>query len=800
MKKTKFYNRKHKHGTTTLKPVSRNPNPSKITKMTKKISDKVKELTVSIKHKLHDQLFDDARKYIDIDKNFKDSSDIYVYLFNNDYNKENIGKWLLFNSPDYSIRNYAFTKLLKDEKINNEDKLKMYVDMVSNKSKYDFNMNNYANYITNINQLMNDEQICNKIDLFNIMYYSDFSNPNFFNHIKHYCNNIKAYDNTYQPILGNITADKITNLGIYTLYDQSPAFKHAIEVLSHLSELVPITLYIEATEINVKYDKYIKNKPNIKVELVGAKSDDELTTIIKNGNHIFLIFIYGFLKRRKVVLAHPAKYTFHYLDLPTLYSKHIYDYNIIDKYNYKHLQYINSNIDNDFSLLKLEIPFHMTPICNDCTIYRPEYNPEKLHIGLILNECKLCNKSIHIINKILSKNDKIYLTIYSFCDRTWLENNFEKYKARIYCKSYDNNNYILELQNNLLYIDTILCSGHSTTMEILASHRPIISFNNKNNYFGLITTNIIQHIDMQDELTANTEEHYVNLVLKHLKSKENYFKLYDKFIGNLEQSKILDNKYYASHLYNKLLNMHSEKINNGEIKYSNEEFGSIPKIMFITLTNNGYIDYTLNCLKSLESINSDISLNCYCIGKDSFNKLQEKGYKCILIDDEVNTNFQTFRTGNWSNITYKKFQIIYENLLKYEYVCFTDGDIVFQKPFFDYLLDNIGENDLLCQRDGDDIICSGFMFIKSNPNTIEIFNPLKMKDKEFNIGWDDQIYINEIKNQLKYKLLPLDLFPNGQYFYKNYNTINPYLIHFNWVVGHIKKQKMQEHNKWFITN
>ena len=301
-------------------------------KLTKTINNLNKEIT----NKLHDKLFQEANKKIDNGENNNDAADIYLYLHKNKYNPDNIGKWLLHNSPDYKIRKYYFNLLDKDNKINDEDRLKFYVDLISNKTKYNLDMKYYPHCLDKINKLMDIENVCNKIDLFIIMYYSDFTNNNFFNHIKYFCNTIQPYDKIFQPTLGNITTDKLTNLGIYTLYNQSPAFKHCVEVLSYLSGLVDITLYIEGTEIDTKYDKYIKDRNNLRIELIGGKTDEEVINLIKSNNHIFLIFIYGFFKRRNVVLAHPAKYTFHYLDAPTLYSNHIYDYNIIDKYNYNY--------------------------------------------------------------------------------------------------------------------------------------------------------------------------------------------------------------------------------------------------------------------------------------------------------------------------------------------------------------------------------------------------------------------------------------------------------------------------------
>ena len=230
---------------------------------------------------------------------------------------------------------------------------------------------------------------------------------------------------------------------------------------------------------------------------------------------------------------------------------------------------------------------------------------------------------------------------------------------------------------------------------------------------------------------------------------------------------------------------------------------SLEEIKFITLTNSGYINYTLNCLESLEKINSSVELHSYCIGKEGYNILKDKGYSCSLINEENNSNFQSFLNGNWNNIMNYKFTIIHENLLKYKYVLYTDGDIVYENSeFYNYLLENIQDNDMLIQNDKHNDedkgnLCAGFMFIKSNPATIYLFDPNITSQYINTPGWNDQVYINDIKHQLKYKMLPLHLFPNGKYYYENSN-LNPYMIHFNWVVGHEKNKKMKFYNKWYI--
>ena len=51
--------------------------------------------------------------------------------------------------------------------------------------------------------------------------------------------------------------------------------------------------------------------------------------------------------------------------------------------------------------------------------------------------------------------------------------------------------------------------------------------------------------------------------------------------------------------------------------------------IFITLSNTGYIKYTLNCLKSLERIGlSPTLLYTHVIGKDGYDILKQSGYEC----------------------------------------------------------------------------------------------------------------------------------------------------------------------------
>ena len=235
-------------------------------------------------------------------------------------------------------------------------------------------------------------------------------------------------------------------------------------------------------------------------------------------------------------------------------------------------------------------------------------------------------------------------------------------------------------------------------------------------------------------------------------------------------------------------------------------------VNFITLTNNGYKSFTLNCLKSLENINFEKKLHCYTIGDNFHNELINKNYmSTLLVTDEISdSSYHPYMGTNWHSITKRKFEIIYKELHLNKYVCFTDGDIVFLKNnFMEYCLNNIKDNDLLIQNDSRkdsnlNNLCTGFMFIKSNDLTKNFFNPENVY-KHIKPGIDDQRYVNsQINGKLKYNVLPLDLFPNGGHFTRTYHStrsdsFDPLMIHFNCIKGgHRKIGAMKGYNKWYI--
>ena len=225
----------------------------------------------------------------------------------------------------------------------------------------------------------------------------------------------------------------------------------------------------------------------------------------------------------------------------------------------------------------------------------------------------------------------------------------------------------------------------------------------------------------------------------------------------------------------------------------------------VTMTNAGYIEYTDNLLNSINENKTNIDLNVYALDKKTFDHFKKKTNTLNFFDNkEKNSEFLKQNDDEFGKLMLKKFEIIYDSLIKNDLTLYIDGDIVIKKNFSDYILKQIQNKDIIFQNDkrpskANEInLCAGFMLIKSNKKTLKIFEPTEKLEKIFlKYKTHDQTYLNKNKNKLNYGVLPLHLFPNGPYYYKNFNNIDPFMIHFNYLIGHVKKEKMIEFNEWY---
>ena len=231
----------------------------------------------------------------------------------------------------------------------------------------------------------------------------------------------------------------------------------------------------------------------------------------------------------------------------------------------------------------------------------------------------------------------------------------------------------------------------------------------------------------------------------------------------------------------------------------------------ITFTSDGYIDLTKNLCASIIKNNVDLNLNIYCLDSKSYET--DFGEKSNNINFYDNKNFKHLEKNEimrqdsefFGDLMFKKFELIYQSLLVYDYVIYIDGDIVIKKDFLKNIFYNFSYKDIAFQNDkrpskpNEINLCAGFMLIRSNKKMKKFFNPTNIPIKKFKkFKTHDQTYINKNKIKFNYNILPLDQFPNGPKFYSNFEIINPLMVHFNYVRGDEKIKLMKKYNEWYI--
>ena len=227
-------------------------------------------------------------------------------------------------------------------------------------------------------------------------------------------------------------------------------------------------------------------------------------------------------------------------------------------------------------------------------------------------------------------------------------------------------------------------------------------------------------------------------------------------------------------------------------------------IKAITLTNKGYVEFTDNLITSIAKNNVNINLDICTMDNYSKNFFDRKQQKTNLITESNRKKFLRQDSKRFGEYMIVKLNMIHSYLKNFEYVLYLDGDIVIKKEITDYLVKSMGSLDLLIQNDQNpekpdiEYLCAGFMMIKSNNKTLNFFDTSKIDNKQLMEGLHDQGYINNNKKSLNYEKLPLDLFPNGPYFYENSINLNPKIIHFNYVMGNKKKAVMKKYNEWYL--
>ena len=232
-----------------------------------------------------------------------------------------------------------------------------------------------------------------------------------------------------------------------------------------------------------------------------------------------------------------------------------------------------------------------------------------------------------------------------------------------------------------------------------------------------------------------------------------------------------------------------------------------------TVTNSGYLLYTLNMLKSLRPWGLDKKVLVVSMDQKGAVALQQQGYHAICAEKEELRRFSPWNSKGYDQICYVKLQLIYRILCMKKNVLLVDGDIVFhQNPLtdvsrwcqdlrYDVFIQNDSE-----QNENHENMCTGYLLIRSNMLMISLYDCIsemgRKKYEKCAFNNNDQTYFNTfVKPYCRMNALPLENYPNGNMFYSRADQLREtaVLVHFNWVKGHLKMAKMKEHRMWLLT-
>ena len=231
-----------------------------------------------------------------------------------------------------------------------------------------------------------------------------------------------------------------------------------------------------------------------------------------------------------------------------------------------------------------------------------------------------------------------------------------------------------------------------------------------------------------------------------------------------------------------------------------------------TMTSNGYKYLTYNLYLSLQKVNIKMKLMIVCVDKESqmfFRSMNVPSifYKPVRPVAPGNQPSQ-FGSDTFMNYNRMKLEIMEDLRLKTaaNYIIYLDGDIVVFRDFIPYIKEQFSISNTTFLFQCDDLYaspnktqcCTGFFAFKRTP--LEK-SPFVVYDLSL---WltirEDQPWVNKHIRMynISYDYLDRSLFPNGVYVNEGrWKVGNPYLLHFNHMVGNTKITVMKRLRLWY---
>lgn len=247
------------------------------------------------------------------------------------------------------------------------------------------------------------------------------------------------------------------------------------------------------------------------------------------------------------------------------------------------------------------------------------------------------------------------------------------------------------------------------------------------------------------------------------------------------------------------------------------------KTLVFTVTSDGYKYYTWNLYKMLQALKLPWKLCILCLDRESndfFNRIAQIPSRLYLMpgDRVMHKEPVRFGTPPFKRMNRMKLKALQELSQRpdLETLIFMDSDIAVFKDFVPTLKDQLKDSSLLFQCDENihgsfdcsntkacTNPCTGVIAMALTEETRpQLKNLYKVESDSWGTAMTDQDYIANrlLALQLAYTTLSRTEFPNGIFLSKDkYKEGNPYLVHFNYIIGKTKQRFMIEKECWTLT-
>ena len=249
-----------------------------------------------------------------------------------------------------------------------------------------------------------------------------------------------------------------------------------------------------------------------------------------------------------------------------------------------------------------------------------------------------------------------------------------------------------------------------------------------------------------------------------------------------------------------------------------EESPHDKNITWITLVNHGYVSYAKNFLRNVQERNIPFVLHIFCTDEMAFQELQhEPGCVCFSADFlqlSLSTNMTNWQEYEYKKITFAKLDTI-QYCLQYANnpIGYIDTDIVLFRDPTPYFVEEMSRHPdiwVFSQCDERGTICTdcyncknfctGVTVYRNDPELCFIFD---YEEEDVESWSSDQAFLNHTCELYDIPTMTLSksLLSNGCYFPELQESEIDIpdtccLLHFNYMIGHQKKECMKLQHMW----